>query len=234
LKWFNENTNGLIKSNTGGVMFTLNFNTKMACKIIAISPRQIQHWDETELVKPSIREAAGKGTVRLYSYTDLIQLKVVKTLRDHRISLQKIRRSLEYLQSHFPEIKRPLLELKFLTDGETIFVLTSDQKEILDTLKRQFVFTLAIGEIVHKLRGEVMSFIQKVREKVTVGGKEYEVILTPEIEDGGYSIVCPALRGCRSQGDTKAEALAMIKDAISLWLKTHRELLSRRALKRAA
>jgi len=215
-------------------MFTLSFNTKTASKIIGVTLRQLQHWDEKGLVKPSIREAAGKGTMRLYSYTDLIQLRVVKTLRDNRISLQKILRSLEYLQSHFPQIKRPLLELKFLTDGETIFVLTSDQKEILDTLKRQFVFTLAIGEIVHKLRGEVMSFIQKVKERVTVEAKEYEVILSPEIEDGGYSVVCPALRGCRSQGDTKAEALAMIKDAIQLWLRTNKELAGRRALKRAA
>jgi predicted RNase H-like HicB family nuclease/DNA-binding transcriptional MerR regulator len=205
-------------------MFALSFNTKTACKIVGVSLRQLQHWDEEGLVKPSIREAAGKGTIRLYSYTDLIQLRVVKTLRDNCISLQ----------SHFPEIKKPLLELKFLTDGETIFVLTSDQKEILDTLKKQFVFTLAIGEIVHELRGEVMSFIQKVREKVTVEGKEYEVVLTPEIEDGGYSVVCPALRGCRSQGDTKAEALAMIKDAIQLWLKTNKELAAKRTLKRAA
>ncbi len=215
-------------------MFALSFNTKTASKIIGVSLRQLQHWDEKRLVKPSIREAAGKGTMRLYSYTDLIQLRVVKTLRDNRISLQKIQRSLEYLQSHFPQIKRPLLELKFLTDGETIFVLTSDQREILDTLKRQFVFTLAIGEIVHRLRGEVMSFIQKVKERVTVEGKEYEVVLSPEIEDGGYSVVCPALRGCRSQGDTKAEALAMIKDAIQLWLRTNKELATRRALKRAA
>jgi len=215
-------------------MFALSFNTKTTSKIIEVSLRQLQHWDEKGLVKPSIREAAGKGTMRLYSYTDLIQLRVVKTLRDNRISLQKILRSLEYLQSHFPQIKRPLLELKFLTDGETIFILTSDQKEILDTLKRQFVFTLAIGEIVHKLRGEVMSFIQKVKERVTVEGKEYEVILSPEIEDGGYSVVCPALKGCRSQGDTKAEALAMIKDAMQLWLKTSKELAAKRTLKRAA
>jgi len=215
-------------------MFALSFNTKTTSKIIEVSLRQLQHWDEKGLVKPSIREAAGKGTMRLYSYTDLIQLRVVKTLRDNRISLQKILRSLEYLQSHFPQIKRPLLELKFLTDGETIFILTSDPKEILDTLKRQFVFTLAIGEIVHKLRGEVMSFIQKVKERVTVEGKEYEVILSPEIEDGGYSVVCPALKGCRSQGDTKAEALAMIKDAMQLWLKTSKELAAKRTLKRAA
>lgn len=215
-------------------MFTLSFNTKMTCKIVGASLRQIQHWDETRLVKPSIREAAGKGSIRLYSYTDLIQLKVVKTLRDHRISLQKIRRSLEYLQSHFPEIRRPLLELKFLTDGETIFILTADEKKILDTLKNQFVFTLAIGELVRELRGQVMSFIQKIKEEVTVEGREYEVVLTPEIEDGGYSVVCPALRGCRSQGDTKAEALAMIKDAIQLWLKTNRELAAKRTLRRAA
>jgi DNA-binding transcriptional MerR regulator len=215
-------------------MFNLSFNTKTTSNIIGVSLRQLQHWDEKGLIKPSVREASGRGTIRLYSYTDLIQLKLVRTLRDNRISLQKIRRSLEYLQSHFPEIKRPLLELKFLTDGETIFILTSDQKEILDTLKRQFVFTLAIGEIVHELRGEVMSFIQKIKDKVTVEGKDYEVILAPEIEDGGYSVVCPALKGCRSQGDTKAEAIAMIKDAIQLWLKTNKELTSRRSLKRAA
>jgi len=218
----------------GGIMFTLSFNTKMACKIVGISLRQVQYWDETGLVKPSVREAAGRGTIRLYSYTDLIQLKVVKTLRDHRISLQKIGRSLEYLQSHFPEIKKPLLELKFLTDGETVFILTADQKKILDTLKRQFVFTLSIGELVRELRGQVTSFIQKIREKVKVEGKEYEVILTPEIEDGGYSVVCPVLKGCRSQGDSKAEALAMIKDAILLWLKTNKELVAKRALRRAA
>jgi len=215
-------------------MFTLSFNTKTTSKIIGVSLRQLQHWDEKGLIKPSIREASGKGTIRLYSYTDLIQLKLVRTLRDNRISLQKIRRSLEYLQSHFPEIKKPLLELRFLTDGETIFVLTSDQKEILDTLKKQFVFTLAVGEIVQELRGRVTSFIQKIKEKVTVEGKDYEVVLTPEIEDGGYSVVCPALKGCRSQGDTKTEALAMIKDAIQLWLKTNKELKARRSLKRAA
>jgi len=215
-------------------MFTLSFNTKMACRIVGISLRQVQHWDEKGLVKPSIREAAGKGTVRLYSYTDLIQLKVVKALRDHRISLQKIRRSLEYLQSHFPEIKKPFLELKFLTDGETLFILTSDERKILDTLRKQFVFTLAIGELVHELRGQVISSIERIKESVTVGGKEYKVILTPEIEDGGYSVVCPALRGCRSQGDTKGEALAMIKDAIALWLKTNKELATRRTLRRAA
>jgi len=215
-------------------MFNLSFNTKMACKIVGISLRQIQHWDEIGLVKPSIREASGKGSVRLYSYTDLIQLKLVKTLRDHRISLQKIRRSLEYLQSHFPEIRKPFLELKFLTDGETVFVLTADEKKILDALKKQFVFTLAIGELVHELKGQVVSFMEKVRERVFVEGKEYEVILTPEIEDGGYSVICPPLKGCRSQGDTKAEALAMIKDAIHLWLKTNKELTTRRTLKRAA
>jgi DNA-binding transcriptional MerR regulator len=215
-------------------MFNLSFNTKMTCKVIGISLRQIQHWDETGLVKPSIREAAGKGTIRLYSYTDLIQLRVVKTLRDHRISLQKIGRSLEYLQSHFPEIRKPLLQSKFLTDGETVFVLTADRKEILDTLKKQFVFTLAIGELVQELRGQVVSLVQKIKEKVTVAGKAYEVILAPEIEDGGYSAVCPVLRGCRSQGDTKAEAIAMIKDAIQFWLKTNKELKTRRTLKRAA
>jgi DNA-binding transcriptional MerR regulator len=71
------------------------YNSKTACKLVGISKRQIGYWDETHLIKPSVQEAGGRGTIRLYSFADLVQLAVVKSLIDQGISLQKIRKSIK-------------------------------------------------------------------------------------------------------------------------------------------
>lgn len=200
----------------------MNFNSKAVVKITGLSFRQIDYWDRTHFIKPSVSEASGYGSVRLYSFTDLVQLKVAKTLMDKSGSLQKIRKSITYLKKNIPDIKKPLSELRFLTDGETIFVITRDKKKIIDTLKNgQLVFSIALGEIVEELKGEVLSLQKKKKYEVTVRGKKYTVILNTDIEDGGYWIECPSLPGCASQGDTVEEALEMIKDAI----KGHLEVL---------
>ncbi len=49
--------------------------------------------------------------------------------------------------------------------------------------------------------------------------REYQVALTPE-EDGGYSVAVPALPGCVSHGDSREEALAMIREAIEVYLES--------------
>lgn len=202
----------------------MNFNTKAVSRITGLSLRQIDYWDRTHFIKPSVSEASGYGSVRLYSFTDLIQLKVAKTLMDKGVSLQKIRRAINYLKKHMPDIKKPLSELRFLTDGETIFVLTKNKKAILDTLKNgQLVFSLALGEIVEGLKGEVSALQREKKYEVTVRGKKYAVVLYPDTEDGGYWIECPSLPGCASQGDTIEETLEMIKDAI----KGHLEVMEK-------
>lgn len=202
----------------------MNFNTKAVSRITGLSLRQIDYWDRTHFIKPSVSEASGYGSVRLYSFTDLIQLKVAKTLMDKGVSLQKIRRAINYLKKHMPDIKKPLSELRFLTDGETIFVLTKNKKAILDTLKNgQLVFSLALGEIVEGLKGEVSALQREKKYEVTVRGKKYAVVLHPDTEDGGYWIECPSLPGCASQGDTIEETLEMIKDAI----KGHLEVMEK-------
>ncbi|MBI4709565.1 MAG: type II toxin-antitoxin system HicB family antitoxin [Nitrospirae bacterium] len=115
-----------------------------------------------------------------------------------------------------PEVKKPLSELKFLTDGETIFVITKDQRVIINTLKSgQLVFSIALGEIVEDLKGEVVALQKRKKYSVTVKGKKYDVVLHPDTEDSGYWIECPSLPGCASQGDTIEEALGMIKDSIA-------------------
>ncbi len=131
------------------------FNSKMVSRIVGVSLRQIQYWDEQGFIRPSVKLAEGRGSKRLYSFSDLVQLKVVKDLTDYGLSLQKIRRCLSYLRRSFPETGQPLSSLRYLTDGEKLFVLTSDKNKILDVMDRQFVFSLGIGNLVHELDGEV-------------------------------------------------------------------------------
>lgn len=193
----------------------MDFNTNMVCKLTALTKRQIDYWDRIHFIKPSTREASGYGSIRLYSFTDLVQLKVAATLKDKGLSVQKIRKSINYLKKTFPEVKRPLAEMKLITDGESVFVLTEKKQVILDTLsKGQIVMSIAIGEIIEELRGEVEKISRERNYKVKVMTRSYEVILHPDLEDGGFWVECPELPGCASQGDTVEEALDMIKDAI--------------------
>ncbi len=206
----------------------MNFNSKTVSQITDLSLRQIGYWDQTHFIKPSVREASGYGSVKLYSFTDLIQFKIAKTLKDNGISLQKIKKAITYLKKNMPEIKKPLAELKFLTDGATIFVITKDSKEIIDTLNNgQLVFVFALGEIMEELKGRVIELQKERGYTVTVKSKTHSVILHEDTEDGGYWIECPELPGCVSQGDTIEEALDMIKDAI----KGHLEIIEKEGKK---
>jgi predicted RNase H-like HicB family nuclease len=193
----------------------MSFNTNTVVKLTGLTPRQIDYWDRTHFIKPSVKEAAGYGTGRLYSFEDIVQLKVARTLIDKGVTLQKMRKSITYLKKNFPDVKKPLAEMRFLTDGETIFVLADKKEKILDTLARgQMVFALAIGELIEELKGELKKISQDRKYKVTVNRKSYDVILHPDTEDGGFWVDCPTLPGCSSQGDIVEEALEMIKDAI--------------------
>ncbi len=209
----------------------MSFNTKTVAKLTGLTQRQIDYWDRSHFVKPSLKEAAGYGSGRLYSFVDLVQLKVAKALKDKGISIQKIRKSITYLRKHFPDVQKPLAEMRFITDGDRLFVLTKDSKAILDILARgQFVFALALGEIIEGLKGEVRNISSDRKYKVRVKSKSYEVVLHPDAGDGGFWVECPALPGCDSQGDTVEEALEMIKDAIT----GHLEVAAEKKKKRPA
>jgi DNA-binding transcriptional MerR regulator len=168
--------------------------------ITGLTFRQVDYWDRTHFIKPSVSYAAGKGSIRLYSFGDLVQVKVAKTLMDKGISLQKIKKAIHYLKKNIPEVEKRLSELLFLTDGETFFVLTQNKKKIVDILKSgQFVFSLALGEIMENLKGEIVALQTEKEYEVAIKGKKYPVMLHPDTEDGGYWIECPSLPGCDSQ-----------------------------------
>ncbi len=211
------------------------FNAKTTCKLTGLTYRQLDHWDRSHFIKPSIKEAAGYGSVRLYSFKDLVQLKVAKTFKDKGISLQKIRTAVSYLKKNFPDIKKPLAEMRLVTDGGTVFAIVDKQRAVLDTLSRgQFVMSIAIGKIIEELNGEVAKLSEDRKYTVTVKGKAYSVKLHPDLEDGGFWVECPALPGCASQGDTVEEALEMIKDAIKGCLEIATEVKERKRKKASA
>jgi DNA-binding transcriptional MerR regulator len=111
----------------------------------------LQYWDERDFIRPSVKPADGRGSKRLYSFNDLVCLKVIKDLAQHGFSLQMIRRCLRPLKEHSKRTARPAESLRYLTDGEELFVLTNDRQKILEAMKRQFVLSLGIGSLVREL-----------------------------------------------------------------------------------
>src|ERR1700710_121198 len=73
------------------------------CVVVGTTYRQLDYWARTDLVRPSLHDAKGSGTQRLYSYRDLVELKVVKSLLDAGVSLQTARKAIDYLRSHLGE-----------------------------------------------------------------------------------------------------------------------------------
>ena len=71
-----------------------------ACKIVGVTYRQLDYWTRTGLVYPTVQAAQGSGTQRLYSFNDLLQLKVIKSLTDAGASLQKVRQAIDYVRNH--------------------------------------------------------------------------------------------------------------------------------------
>lgn len=131
------------------------FNSKAASRIVGVSLRQIQYWDERGFIRPSVKLARGRGSKRLYSFHDLLCLKVMKDLTQRGLSLQKIRRCLQPLRRYSGERGHALESVRYLTDGEKLFVITSNRKKILDAIDREFVFSLGIGNLVRQLNNDL-------------------------------------------------------------------------------
>lgn len=127
-----------------------------ACQVAGISYRQLDYWDRTGLLSPGVSTAHGTGSVRLYSFCDLVALRVIKRLEEGGIPLQTIRRAIRYLQENLPFLESPFTDVTLVTDGKTIFALCRDEQEIIDVLRGgQLVFTVALGDIVAELEGKV-------------------------------------------------------------------------------
>ncbi|NPV93094.1 MAG: MerR family transcriptional regulator [Firmicutes bacterium] len=143
------------------------YTSKQVSGILGISKRQLQYWDETGLLKPSRMPACGSGTIRCYTFTDIVQLKIIRRLRDEQISLQKIRKAINYLQGQLEKgnlsFKNPLAELSFVTDGNDIYELKQDKQFAFDLLMNgQIVWYFPIEKTIREVRELEAKFFESI------------------------------------------------------------------------
>lgn len=133
----------------------LGYRVPIACQVAGITYRQLDYWARTDLVKPSIRTARGSGSQRLYSFKDVLVLKIVKRLLDTGISLQNIRLAVDSLRDRGVN---DLAELTLVSDGATVYECRSND-EVIDLLAGgQGVFGIAVPGILKELSGTITSF----------------------------------------------------------------------------
>ena len=126
-----------------------------ACQIAGITYRQLDYWARTSLVVPSIRGAAGSGSQRLYSFKDILVLKIVKRLLDTGISLHNIRVAVDHLRQRGV---KDLANITLFSDGTTVYECTSAE-EVVDLLQGgQGVFGIAVSGAMRELTGAIADF----------------------------------------------------------------------------
>lgn len=133
----------------------IGYRGPTACTAAGITYRQLDYWARTDLVVPSVRSAAGSGSQRLYSFKDILVLKVVKRLLDTGVSLQNIRMAVETLRTHGVD---DLARITLFSDGTTVYECTSAE-EVVDLLRGgQGVFGIAVNGALQELTGSLAAF----------------------------------------------------------------------------
>src|SRR5574342_1107776 len=123
-----------------------------ACHAAGITYRQLDYWARTGLVVPSVRDASGSGTQRLYSFRDIVVLKVVKRLLDAGVSLQNIRKAIETLRRWHDA---DLAGITLISDGTTVYECRSAE-EVVDLLQGgQGVFGIAVSGAFKEIQGSL-------------------------------------------------------------------------------
>jgi DNA-binding transcriptional MerR regulator len=138
------------------------FRGPHVCAVVGITYRQLDYWARTDLVRPSLHDAKGSGSQRLYSYRDLVELKVVKSLLDAGVSLQTARKAIDYLRDHLGE---DLASASLVLDGsQSVLAFNGDQ--IVDLLRHgQGVLNIVpLARVVETLDAEILALAPRAAE----------------------------------------------------------------------
>ena len=130
----------------------VGFRGPVACSAAGITYRQLDYWARTGLVEPSVRTAAGSGSQRLYSFRDILVLKVIKRLLDTGVSLQNIRTAVEHLRESGVD---DLAQVTLMSDGASVYECRS-KDEVIDLVQGgQGVFGIAVGRVWREVEGSL-------------------------------------------------------------------------------
>ena len=130
----------------------IGYRGPTACTAAGITYRQLDYWARTGLVEPTVRGATGSGSQRLYSFRDILILKVIKRLLDAGISLPNIRTAVQFLRERGTD---DLTRVTLMSDGASVYECTSND-EVIDLLQGgQGVFGIAIGGVWREIEGSL-------------------------------------------------------------------------------
>lgn len=126
-----------------------------AAKIVGISYRQLDYWARTDLIRPSLAEATGSGSRRAYSYQDLLELRVIKSLLDAGIKLESVRKAFAYLRNH---VGTDIGSAHLVISGGDVMMCVGD--ELFDVMRRSgqgVLNVLALGGVKSDLDASITS-----------------------------------------------------------------------------
>jgi DNA-binding transcriptional MerR regulator len=149
----------------------VGYRGPMACTAAGITYRQLDYWARTGLVEPTVRTAGGSGTQRLYSFRDILLLKVIRRLLDAGVSLQQIRTAVHHLRERGTE---DLTRVTLMSDGASVYECRS-ASEVIDLLQGgQGVFGIAIGGVWREVEGSLSDLPSEraVKESTDLPGDE--------------------------------------------------------------
>jgi DNA-binding transcriptional MerR regulator len=151
-----------------------------------ITYRQLDYWARTGLVTPSVRAADGSGTQRLYSFTDIVELRIIKRLLDAGVSLSKIRKAIGYLRRESGG--KPLTDVTLMSDGDRIYACHSGE-EVVDALNHgQAVFGIAVGRVWADTEGDLAHLPGDQRVAGEVVAREEAEAAEPEADVGEVAV----------------------------------------------
>jgi DNA-binding transcriptional MerR regulator len=129
------------------------FRGTIVYKLVGITYRQLDYWARTGLVTPSVRAADGSGVQRLYSFTDVVELRIIKRLLDAGVSLRQIREAIGYLRKESGG--KPLSDVTLMSDGNRIYACHSSE-EVMDVLSHgQAVFGISVRRVQEDTEGDL-------------------------------------------------------------------------------
>ena len=133
------------------------FTSKQAMYLSDCTSHQLRYWDKVGLVSPSVQSSNGKpGIPKLYSFRDVVSLRVIKTLLDNGMSIQRVRRAWDYLKRD-GELNSHLSNVRLVTDGASIYSVEEDQ--VFDALKMgQLAFFETIDQVAREVDEDVSKF----------------------------------------------------------------------------
>lgn len=194
----------------------MEFSTSTVAKIVGATVRQVDHWARKGVLKPSGRDAAGKGSRRRWRLADVVALQAIRELRAGGCPLPMIHKVVKHLMTHYPSktAAAALARVKLFAFGKRVFIVKDDDRA-MDVLSRQTMFCLPIGNLILETNKRVQSLPHRWSETVLVGGQGFRFDVGRARAADDYVARCRELPGAVARGETADEAVTELKRSVA-------------------